>query len=148
MPSSWGVLLSRRWQVGDQKAVFPTFYFPEIQASVFPTLLQGLTRNLFRAPDSVSPPLSVFLLPLPDPFANDITCLHIVTCRLPTHLSSVCSSAQACPVLLAPLFLLTQGKARVSGEGSGEGSGSAPAAPSRPGRARQGSWEGTMTRGE
>jgi len=60
-------------------------------------------------PLTFSSPRSVFLLPLLNPFANDITCLHIVTRRLPTHLSSVCSSERACPVLPAPLFPVTQG---------------------------------------
>lgn len=56
MPSSWGVPLPQRWQAGDWKAVFPTSFLSEIQPSMFPTLLQGLTRNLFRAPDFVFPP--------------------------------------------------------------------------------------------
>lgn len=85
-------------------------------------------------PLTLSSPLSVFLLPLLNPFANDITCLHIVTCRLPTHLSSVCSSEQACPVLPAPLFPLTQGKVCKRG---GEGRWGSPTAPGAGARGRQ-----------
>lgn len=123
--------------VGDRlKHSIPNLFFPESQAIVFPTLPQGLTRNLFCAPDSVFPP-SIFLPPLPNPFANDITCLHIVTCRLPTHLSSVCSSSQACPVLPAPLFLLTQGKVCVCEPGREDGSLPQHRQPGRAARAGQ-----------
>lgn len=132
------------------KSSIPNLFFPESGAIVFPTLPHGLTRNLFRAPDFAFPP-SIVLLPSPNPFANDIARLHIVTRCLPTHLSSVCSSAQACPVLPAPLFLLTQGKVCVW---AGEGRWVSPTAPragaqaARAAARRQCSWEDTITRGD
>lgn len=130
------------------KSSIPNILFPDSQVIIFPTLPQGLMRNLFCAPDIVFRPFYI-LASLPNPFANDITCLHIVTCRLPTHLSSVCSSAQASPVLRAPLFLLTQGKVCVCETGREDGSPTAPGAGARAARAvagRQCSWEDTITR--
>lgn len=90
----------------------------------FPPAWKGLMRSLFHAPDFVFPP-SIFFLPLLNPFANDITCLHIVTRCLPTHLSSVCSSEQTCPVLPAPLFFWPKGRCVCEG---GRGRGVSPTA--------------------
>lgn len=90
--------------------LFPANYVA--QNLTLATSPKGLMRCLFHAHDFVSPPhIHISSFPLLNPFANDITCLHIVTRCLPTHLSSVCSSVRACPVLPTPLFLLTPGEA-------------------------------------
>lgn len=63
------------------------FFFPETQANTFPTLLQGLTRNLFRAPDFVSPPTLRILASL----AGSICKWY--------HLSAYCHSPPAHPFI-------------------------------------------------
>ena len=45
-----------RWGIEKQ---YSQSFFPEHRAIIFPTLLQGLTRNLFCAPDFVFPPFYV-----------------------------------------------------------------------------------------
>lgn len=112
-----------RW--GIEKQYYQPF-FPESQVIIFPTLPQGLTRNLFHAPDFVFPPFLYSCFP----------------CRVHLQMISlVCIlSLAACPPIYqvsaarhrlalsshAPLFLLTQGKVCVWGR---EGRWVSPTAP-------------------